>query len=220
MNSEEKGLIDFHTHSLREGITSVYQLDINGLAIETDYYSFGIHPELVHLLTDEQILHYLQKIEKSACIAIGECGLDNRYSDLTRQEIVYKEQLKLAEKSNKPIVLHCVGEIDRCLNIYKKSSNSKPLLFHGFSKASAFERISTFDCVHFGIGARLLTDNNLRLLVREKLELERLIIETDDKEVDIRVLYQLISELKGLNLSEVIASQVNNFKRIFNVELA
>jgi TatD DNase family protein len=49
---------------------------------------------------------------KTNCLAVGECGLDKRIAiPIELQQLVFEKQLVLAQKYNKPVVLHCVASL-------------------------------------------------------------------------------------------------------------
>jgi len=68
----------------------------------------GCHPHDAKHFTDQHY-HQLEKLlDHSSVVAVGECGLDfNRnFSPPDRQIEVFKQQLALAVKVNKPVFLH------------------------------------------------------------------------------------------------------------------
>jgi TatD DNase family protein len=47
---------------------------------------------------------------------VGECGLDKRIAiPIELQQLVFEKQLVLAQKYNKPVVLHCVASFDELI---------------------------------------------------------------------------------------------------------
>ncbi|WP_395056444.1 TatD family hydrolase, partial [Flavobacterium sp.] len=115
---------NLHTHN------STNQLDVlelvNQYPHEFDtsipFYSVGIHPWFIdeeRLESDFQIIE--SKLQEKNCLAIGECGLDKRIEiafDL--QQTVFEKQLLLAEKYQKPVVIHCVVAFQEVIAIKKK----------------------------------------------------------------------------------------------------
>ena len=74
-------------------------------------YSIGIHPwyiEEKRLESDLKIID--EKLALPECLALGECGLDKRIEiPMALQIIVFEKQIALAEKHQKPLVLHLVA---------------------------------------------------------------------------------------------------------------
>ena len=99
-------------------------------------YSIGIHPWYIaenRIDSDLQIIE--SKLQDQNCKAIGECGLDKRIEiSMALQQMVFEKQLALAEKYQKPVIIHCVGAFQEVIAIKKKMNISVPLIIHGFSK--------------------------------------------------------------------------------------
>ena len=100
------------------------------------YYSIGIHPWYIveeRVTSDLEIIE--QQLQDPNCLALGECGLDKRIAiPLEVQQAVFEQQLHLAQKYNKPVVIHCVAAYQEVIASSKKLKISVPLLIHGFSK--------------------------------------------------------------------------------------
>src|SRR3970040_1933458 len=74
------------------------------------FYSIGIHPwYIVEERIEADLKLIKSKLQEKNCLAIGECGLDKRIEiPLDLQQSVFEKQLALAEKHQKPVVIHCV----------------------------------------------------------------------------------------------------------------
>ena len=89
------------------------------------YASVGIHPEeSLSVPTD-----YLTRLEALAAhdkvVAIGEIGLDYHYdiTDRPSQKKILKEQLKLAERLNLPVVIHSRDAVQDTIEILSSTNN-------------------------------------------------------------------------------------------------
>ena len=72
------------------------------------YGAIGIHPESADTYQKEE-LDYLEKhLNDDKVVAIGEIGLDYHYGKENRDKQIelFEYQLKLAEKYNKPVIIH------------------------------------------------------------------------------------------------------------------
>lgn len=209
--------IDVHTHRVQKDGTSILQLTDE---LQTKgYFSRGIHPSTAELTTETQLLELGSQLIQPNCIAVGECGLDNRYPNMEIQEEIYTEQLKLATKYSKPILLHCVQSWDRCRFLHSKYSPNEALIFHGFSRSSIYESVISYPKAYFSLGERLLTDEKLQK-VAQVAPLQRLFLETDTSSISIITLYECLAAIKNLTLSELTTALAQNFKEVFHVELA
>ncbi len=90
---------------------------------------------------------YLTQIEKLACetknVAIGEIGLDYHYDFSPRdvQRGVFAEQLELARRVGKPIVVHTREALDDTLAILAESAvDGCRVVFHSFTEGPADAR--------------------------------------------------------------------------------
>ena len=100
------------------------------------YYSIGIHPWFIVEGRIEADLAIIEsKLQEVNCLAVGECGLDKRIEvPMELQQMVFERQLLLAQKYQKPVVIHCVAAFQELIAIKKKLNISVPILIHGFSK--------------------------------------------------------------------------------------
>ena len=96
----------------------------------------GVHPH--HAA--EQDEEYLAEIEQLAAhernVAIGEIGLDYHYdySPRPRQQEVFAEQLALAARLGKPIVIHTREAFDDTMAIIRESGvDGRAMVFHSFT---------------------------------------------------------------------------------------
>lgn len=82
-------------------------LELSKQNIDTMRCTAGVHPhDAKSWNTSKAIVEKLIKDE--IVIAVGECGLDydRMYSTKEEQQLAFKEQLEIAEKSVKPVFLH------------------------------------------------------------------------------------------------------------------
>lgn len=98
--------------------------------------SAGVHP----LYAEEAVNfeHYLNVIRDERCVAWGELGLDNHYSDPPRkiQDAVLADQLALIRDSGieKPIIVHCRDAFDELISALRTSGISGDrFVFHCFT---------------------------------------------------------------------------------------
>ncbi len=83
--------------------------------IKNIYCTVGVHPHCskeIVLLTDLNILETFMSNPK--VVAIGECGLDydRMFSPKQKQIDVFRKQIQIAKKFNKPLYLHCRGKTE------------------------------------------------------------------------------------------------------------
>ena len=68
--------------------------------------TWGVHPKAVRDVNWQWIE---RKMASPECIAVGECGLDETARDMTLQEEVFNRQVRIAQRLDKPLILHLRG---------------------------------------------------------------------------------------------------------------
>ena len=215
--SDLEKLFDSHTNNFSTKNRGIVQVTLSSGENLPPYFSFGVHPEesTVDLAEIEKVCDEL--IENKGFLAIGEIGLDNRYDSFDKQEKIYVFQLKLAEKFNKPVILHCVNSWDRCRFLHEKYAPATNLIYHGFNKASITEHVLDYSKSIISIGESILSNQKLQSSLA-RIPDERLLLETDMGKGELIDTYQLVAEIKKLSLHALTELLYQNAKRIFNYE--
>lgn len=186
-------LIDIHTHRPTEAVT-----------IRT----VGVHP----WHAAECSLPSVETIE--AADAVGEIGLDKACGvDFEMQRALFVKQLELAERFEKPVVLHCVRAFEEVMTLLEKHT-LRAVLFHGFIGSREQAERAVKKGYYISFGARTEGSNKTIEALRET-PLERLFVETDDADTTIEAMYQTIARLRGVEVEELEEATAENYKRIF-----
>ena len=132
----------------------------------------GLHPWHADQYKISDTLPFLQR-----CPVIGEIGMDSVWCNtpLDIQEQVFREQLALACRLRKPVILHTKGQEKKIASIIKEYPNT--YLVHWYSCESFLEDYIALDC-YFSIGPDVWWNPAVRR-VAETVPLHRLLIETD-----------------------------------------
>ena len=180
------------------------------------FYSIGIHPLYIdenRLESDFKIVD--EKLALPECLALGECGLDKRSeTPFEIQLSVFERQLALAEKHNKPVVIHCVAAFQELIEIKKRLKISVPMIVHGFSKKTELAKQLTDNGFYVSFGKNLLRNPELES-VFVSIPNDRFLLETDMVEEGIRAVYALAAKYKGLALSELQDIVNKNYTTVF-----
>ena len=117
------------------------------------------------------------------CAALGEVGFDPLCGDAKRQLEILPELLKLAENSNKPVVLHLVRPTEAVFDILER--HELRFLVHGFrGKAEKLARY--LERGYFvSLGEKALTDPGVAEFLKRR-GLARIGFETDAADADIK----------------------------------
>ena len=195
------------------------------------YGTLGIHPEEIDNLTNDSFKIIEENINNPKIVAIGEIGLDYYWVNDNKEEQknLFKKQLDLAKKYNKPVVIHSRDSIQDTYNILKKYNLKGSI--HCFS--SSLEMAKEFIKLGYkiGIGGVVTFKNSLKLQeIVKKLDLKNILLETDSpylspepfrgkKNDPSKTIYvaQKISELKNVNLDVVLRQSANNASSLFDL---
>lgn len=209
---------NFHTHQFTNQ-SNILEL-VNQYPQEFDasipYYSIGIHPWYIkedRLENDLRIIE--EKLKIKNCLALGECGLDKRVEiPLEIQIQVFEKQLILAQKYQKPVVIHCVAAFQEIIAIKKKMKISVPMIVHGFSKNSQVAEQLITAGFYISFGKYLLQNPSLKDVFLNIPD-DRFFLETDTIEEGIQQVYDLAAMYKNSTLKELQENIKRNFERVF-----
>ena len=166
---------------------------------------------------DLQIIE--QKLALNNCLALGECGLDKRIEiPLETQINVFKTQIFLAEKCQKPLVLHCVAAFQEIIQIKKELKVKVPMIIHGFSKNEPTAKQLLDNGFYLSLGKYLLRNPELKT-VFQSVPNDRFFLETDTVEESLEEVYALAANYKNIEIEEVKEIVASNFEKVFQLKL-
>ncbi len=203
--------LDIHTHKTTQlsDTISIQSLSINhhtSILIPTNTpISIGLHPWYGKLDKLEFQMEYLSSLAQQSNVKlIGECGLDKlKGESLANQIIILKSQIELAEKLNKPLILHCVKAFDELIALKKEMKIKVPMIIHGFTKNEelGIQLINQGFWLSFG-EAVLKKKSSLLNLIQKT---DHFFLETDDSEASIEEIYQAVAAIKKCRITELKA---------------
>lgn len=179
-------------------------------------YSIGIHPWYIVEDRVESDLQFIeQKLQLPECLALGECGLDKRIDiPMELQTEVFAKQIALAEKYQKPLVLHLVAAYQELIAIHKKRPIKVPVILHGFSKNEQTAK-SLLDCGFYLSFGKYLLRNPELAAVFQLVPNDRFFLETDTIEETLMEVYDKASVIKALSLTELKKQVASNWSKVF-----
>ncbi|MBF6640845.1 TatD family hydrolase [Flavobacterium sp. J49] len=179
-------------------------------------YSIGIHPWYINESRLEIDLQFIEtKLQQPECLALGECGLDKRIDiPMALQTAVFEKQIALAEKYQKPLVLHLVAAYQELVEIKNRLNISVPIILHGFSKNEQTAKQMIDNGFYLSFGKYLLRNPELKQVFLS-VPNDRFFLETDTIEETLEEVYSLAAQYKGISM-EALQEQVGtNWKRVF-----
>lgn len=210
---------NLHTHQFTNQL-EVLEL-VNQYPQEFDaaipFYSIGIHPLFIDENRLEKDLQTVdEKLALPECLALGECGLDKRAeTSFEMQQSVFEKQLALAEKYQKPVVIHCVAAFQELIEIKKRLKITVPMIIHGFSKKEELAKQLIDNGFYVSFGKNLLRNPELESVFKS-IPNDRFLLETDMVEEGIQDVYALAAKYKGIELSELQEIVNKNYNTVFD----
>lgn len=209
---------NLHTHNFTNN-PDVFEL-VNQYPWEFDdsipNYSVGIHPWYIdenRLATDLQVIE--EKLKLSECLALGECGLDKRIEvPMALQIEVFEKQIALAEKYQKPLVLHLVAAFDELIEIKKRLKISVPIVIHGFSKNEQLAKQLIDNGFYLSFGKYLLRNKEMETVFKS-IPNDKFFLETDTIEETLEEVYQKAALCKTISLEELQKMVEMNWEKVF-----
>lgn len=218
--------IDIHTHYGSSDsdvffIKNILQTEWkNPFTTEGGYFSTGLHPWFLTEDNFEKDFNILtQLIENQAIIALGECGLDRlKGPSLAFQIATFEKQIALAERVKKPVMIHCVRAFNEVISIKKKLKPQIPFIIHGFDQNEQILKELIKNDFYISLGEKLLRGLPNAVNALLKTPIERLFLETDDKNINIKSVYDSATDILKTDINTLKSKVYENFNIIFKTK--
>jgi len=192
------------------------------------YSAIGFHPSEVDNLPSNYINYLEENINN--IVAIGEIGLDYYWvkDNKNKQIELFESQLKLAEKYNKPVIVHSRDAWNDTYNILSKYKVRG--VIHAFS--GSLEMANMFIKLGFklGIGGVITFKKcNLKDVIKE-ISIEDIVLETDspylspepvrgkqNSPLNLKYIAEYISLVKDISYNDVCNITSSTASRIFDL---
>ncbi len=209
--------INVHTHHKSNDNSTISILNCEPKSIDFSIpFSIGIHPwNINEEKIDPEINFIEQQLQLKNCFAIGECGLDKLCkTDYELQLTVFKKQVHLSEKYQKPLIIHCVKSFEEIFHLKKTLKPQQKWIIHGFNKNGQVALSLIKNGCYVSFGKALTTVTKLQKTFKE-ISLDAVFLETDSDEIDIISIYQKAASIKELKVEELTRKIHQNFNTIF-----
>jgi TatD DNase family protein len=174
--------------------------------------SVGLHPWHINEGYKQELETIARFAPSPQVVAIGEAGLDKlTETPFPLQQAVFTQQAAIAEKEQKPLIIHCVKAYPEIIRLKKELNPQSTWIIHGFrGKTSIAQELIQHDfCLSFGKGLHYL-EHTIR-----SIPLENVFLETDDSLTEIKQVYETFAKIRAVSL-EILKNQINkNFEEIF-----
>lgn len=212
-------LIDLHTHKIsNEGDIQILNVFAQDLSQDEPKYFFsaGLHPWHIGKVNPEECFQAIERAtEQKNMLAIGECGFDRSIpTGFTIQERCFTEQIRIAGKYSKPLIIHCVRAYSDLLKLKKITTSNVPWIIHGYRENQETTLNLIKHGFYFSVGEQFLKDESKHQLFRN-MPTERLFFETDDRKISISEVYMLAKQILNIEEEMLIETIFSNFISIF-----
>ena len=198
------------------------------------YGAAGVHPDYVGDLNEENFAYLEEVAKEEKMVAIGEIGLDY-YWDKEGHDIQKKwfvRQLELAEKLNKPVIIHSREAAADTFEIMKEYKDRVSGVIHCYSYSPEQAKEYVKMGFYIGIGGVVTFKNAKKLKeVVENIPLDRIVLETDcpylspepnrgkrNSSKNLVYVADMIAKLKGVLYEDVIKVTEENARTLYNME--
>ncbi|HCN37022.1 MAG TPA: hydrolase TatD [Bacteroidetes bacterium] len=199
---------------------------------EMIYALVGIHPTEVKHTPESDLEKISNLIKSNKVVGIGETGLDYYWdkTGIEKQKTFFKEQIELAIKTNKPVVIHTRESIEDAIEIITENYNSSlGGQFHCFGGTiEQTKKILDFEGFYISFCGNITYKNNKDSEIVEIVPLDRLLSETDSpfltpvpnrgkRNEPANIVYTIlkISEIKNIKPEILKAGLYENALKLF-----
>jgi TatD DNase family protein len=200
-------------------------LDIAGRHEGFVYPAIGYHPWRLNPDHDDETLAYLEENLKD-CVALGEVGLDYKAKRKKKaQKAIFRELLAIADRHNKPVIVHCRYVHETAYRAVKEAGIEKAV-FHWYSGALDLIPLIAAEGYYMSATPALLYNPYHAEAIRA-VPLSNLLLETDTpvqyqelvtRPVHVQVTLQEVARVKGVSAEEIAAQTTQNAKACFGLE--
>ena len=196
------------------------------------YASVGIHPHDAKSMTDDTVSELGKLLSQPKAMAVGEIGLDYHYDFSPRdvQRMRFREQLELARRLDKPVIIHEREALQDTLDIVRDFGDLTGV-FHCYSGSRETAK-TVLDMGWYLSFTGIVTFKNARrtLEVVEIMPADRIMLETDcpymapepmrgkrNSSLYLPYIAEKIAEVRGVSAEDVAAITMENGKRFFGI---
>ena len=198
------------------------------------YASVGVHPDYEDV-EEPSVARLVELAQHPKVIAIGETGLDyyRLKGDLEWQRARFRNHIRAARESGKPLVIHTREAAADTLRIMAEENAAEAGgVMHCFTET--WEVAEAALAMGFYISfSGIVTFKNAKQLkeVAQRVPLDRMLIETDapylapvphrgkrNQPAYVKHVAEEIATLRGISVEEVGRSTTENFVRLFKLE--
>lgn len=227
------------------GVTRIVNIGFNRETIPTSlalaeqydfvYTAVGWHPQDAIDMREGDLEWIAELCKHEKVVAIGEIGLDYYWdtSPKDMQHRVFREQIRLARRIGKPIVIHNRDAHQDVVNILREEkADEVGGIMHCFSGSWETAKLCLDLGFHLSFGGPITYKNAKQPKeVLARVPLDRLLLETDapyltphpyrgkrNETSYVRLVAEAAAEIKGMTLEEIAAVTTDNAVRLLGLK--
>lgn len=198
------------------------------------FSAIGFHPYEAQQLPD---INTLESFINDSVVAIGECGLDyHLYKDedaagkKTNQTRLFDEHIKLANKLDLPLTMHCRDAFDDFFATLDAQLSPPRGVIHCFSGGLQEIRMAKERGLFIGLDGNITFSKQLQMIIPD-IPVEMILLETDapyltpvphrgtrNEPKYIPLIARTIAELKHLSIDEIEKQTTYNAQSLFKLD--
>lgn len=203
---DKRRYINIHAHRQSSSIgewvmMNLMAVDFPPEDIENGFYSIGFHPYNVGKVDEEETLAGVRMaVEHPRILAVGETGLDKSIKIPMEDQLrIFEKQVKIAESFDLPVILHVVRSFNEMIGFMKAHQPVVPMIIHGYNGSAQMVE----DLVEAGFlisfGEAITRAHSKIIEALQRVPVEKMFLETDEGDMDIRELYGFAAEVKDVS---------------------
>lgn len=197
------------------------------------FCGIGIHPHNAMEVNEDTFIKLKEYIGNKKTVAIGETGLDYFYDFAPKdvQQDVFRRHLQIAKEAGLPVIIHNRDSDDDLINILKEEQDGTIRgVLHCFSGSADM----LADAIEIGFHVSFTGNITFKKSTLEEIvklsPMDKIMLETDSpymtpvpyrgKRNDpskLNLIAEKISEIKSINIHEVISMTTKTAKQLFNL---
>ncbi len=210
MKEDQKIFINIHGHRQANNIQEWVMMnlmakDFPPKDIENGFYSVGFHPYNVGKVNENETLEKVKHAtEHPRVFAVGEVGLDKSIdAPFEDQMRIFEKQVEIAESANLPVVLHVVRSFNEIIGFAKSHQPMVPMIIHGYNGSAEMAEDLVKAGFLISFGEAIAGEHSRIVEALQKVPVEKLFLETDEGDMDIREIYHFAAEVKGVSVDHL-----------------